>query len=374
MQRAENVTLIYCSHADDKTTGEASRYIYQLDYESPFSLKYTDVGVDVNLSDSNSIVIPKEGEVDRILEQYSRQEDRLPISPSAINRYVACPLRFYFQHIARIKASDELSEDVDNSMFGNILHHSMQNLYEPLTGRTPEQTRADIERLRSSRDKVEEVVVAAVREVCHLKPNLEVSKFAADLLLIKDIIVKYIIDGVMKYDTSSALFSIVEVEQKHRYTLPLEGGKSIDIEGIIDRVDRLEGGAYRVIDYKSGGKHLEFKSVGDLFEGAGRDRQGHIIQTLTYSMMLSHLSKSEVVPSLYYVRFMHEQNHSPLLIDKSGAEGEKIITTYRAKAESFENHLVAALSTLLDRQIPFEQAKDKEGTCSFCDFRAICRV
>ena len=28
--------MLYCSHADDKSTGEPSRYIYQLDYESGF--------------------------------------------------------------------------------------------------------------------------------------------------------------------------------------------------------------------------------------------------------------------------------------------------------------------------------------------------
>ena len=33
LQRAENVRMLYCAHADDKTTGEQSRYIYQLEYE-----------------------------------------------------------------------------------------------------------------------------------------------------------------------------------------------------------------------------------------------------------------------------------------------------------------------------------------------------
>ena len=33
IQRAKSVHMLYCSHADDKSTGEPSRYIYQLDYE-----------------------------------------------------------------------------------------------------------------------------------------------------------------------------------------------------------------------------------------------------------------------------------------------------------------------------------------------------
>ena len=34
IQRAKSVHMLYCSHADDKSTGEPSRYIYQLDYEA----------------------------------------------------------------------------------------------------------------------------------------------------------------------------------------------------------------------------------------------------------------------------------------------------------------------------------------------------
>mgnify|MGYP002897274338 FL=1 len=47
LQRAENVRMLYCAHADDKTTGEQSRYIYQLEYETPFEILRREVGIDV---------------------------------------------------------------------------------------------------------------------------------------------------------------------------------------------------------------------------------------------------------------------------------------------------------------------------------------
>ena len=47
IQRAKSVHMLYCSHADDKSTGEPSRYIYQLDYESGFDVRRIEVGVDV---------------------------------------------------------------------------------------------------------------------------------------------------------------------------------------------------------------------------------------------------------------------------------------------------------------------------------------
>lgn len=48
IQRAKTVHMLYCSHADDKSTGEPSHYIYQLDYENGFDVRKVEVGVDVN--------------------------------------------------------------------------------------------------------------------------------------------------------------------------------------------------------------------------------------------------------------------------------------------------------------------------------------
>ncbi|MFI3285806.1 MAG: PD-(D/E)XK nuclease family protein [Rikenellaceae bacterium] len=370
IQRAEKVWMLYCSHADDKTTGEASRYIYQLDYESDFSLNYCDVGVDVNLYTQSAIEVEKVGEVDEFLSRYTDPHNPMPISPSAINRYVACPMRFYFQHIAHIKSNDELSEDVDNSMFGNILHEAIHSIYDSLID--AEEISLALQALSQDRERIQREVIAAIRKVCKIRDGVVDDELSGDLLLIKDIIIKYIADGVVAYDAANSDFKVVETERKHSYSLKLPTGDNITIEGTLDRVDQLSSGKLRVIDYKSGGKHLEFKSVEALFEGEGKERQGHIIQTLTYSMMLHHSLGVEVVPSLYYVRFMHTPNYSPLLIDSSSQEGA--IATYKTKSEAFEKHLIQKLAELLDRSIPFCQIDDKEGTCSYCDFKQICRV
>ena len=56
------------------------------------------------------------------------------LSPTALARYIACPLKFYFATIARLKVSDEIAEEVDNPMFGTILHAAMQRLYGDVRG------------------------------------------------------------------------------------------------------------------------------------------------------------------------------------------------------------------------------------------------
>ncbi len=379
IQRAEKVWMLYCSHADDKTTGEASRYIYQLDYESTFDLSRTDVAVDVNIYENAPIEVAKVGEVDALLSRYTDPEDPLLLSPSAINRYVACPMRFYFQHVARLRSSDDLSEDVDNSMFGNILHEAIAEIYKLLKGSS--DLAADLTALSENRPLIEAHVEAAMRKVCKIRDGVAAADFSGDLLLIKDIVVKYIINGVMAYDLAHPDFAVEDTERKYQYSVQLPAGGAITIGGTFDRVDRLPSGRLRVIDYKSGGKHLEFKDINSLFRGEGAERQGHIIQTFTYSMMLQHIEQTPVVPSLYYVRFMHSPDYSPLLVSKRNGVVATIDEAYDnveteggASQKKFEEYLSETLSELLDRSIPFRQADDKDGTCSYCDFRAICRV
>ena len=63
LQRASVVHIAYCSRSDDKHTGEPSRYIYQLDYESPHDVVRTQVPLSVSLAPQHPLAVPKTGEV-----------------------------------------------------------------------------------------------------------------------------------------------------------------------------------------------------------------------------------------------------------------------------------------------------------------------
>jgi hypothetical protein len=66
--------MLYCSHADEKSTGEQSRYIYQLEYESPYTINRTNVGVDVRATQDEPIVVEKQGVVlDKLMQFLDRE-------------------------------------------------------------------------------------------------------------------------------------------------------------------------------------------------------------------------------------------------------------------------------------------------------------
>ncbi len=369
IQRARRVHMIYCSHADEKSTGEPSRYIYQLDYESGHPVQRVEVGVDVNLAPARPIVVPKDGHVMQCLERFVDADSPATLSPTAFFRYVACPLRFYFHSVARLKTDEEVSEEVDAPMFGTILHAAAQRLYARIAGQAhPGETLQAL----LCMDEVVRAVVGAINDHYLRDEHAAPEEYSGNLLLVKDIVERYLRGGVMRYDAAHDAFTVTGLEEEVAYAFPFESaGRALQLRfaGIADRIDRLDDGTLRVVDYKTGAPHLDFDGIESLFRGEGKQRLSNILQTLLYSMMLFRSRGCDARPALYYVRNMHREDYAPELDDRqTGIQG----APYSFYAASFEAEVRAALSELYDPSVPFVQCEDAD-TCKFCDFNTICK-
>ena len=369
IQRAETVHMVYCAHADDKSTGEPSRYIRQLDYESGFDLKRVEVGVDVNLVDAPSIEIPKDAAVMASLGRFLNRENPALLSPSSFSNYIKCPLSFYFHSVAHLRSDEEISEEVDAPMFGTILHLAAQKLYERVKN---ELHPAETLRALVRAGEVEKAVDEAINEKYLCDTNATRADYTGNLVLVEDIVTRYIKGGILRYDCSTNDFTVTGLEEPISYDFPFqtpEGEKHIRIGGIADRVDRLDDGFIRIVDYKTGRSQREFKSIDALFHDKDRAKSANVMQTLIYSMVLRYARGAKTIPTLYYVREMHHDDYSPLLYDK---QKDAKVLNYDDYAAEFEQLLRSTLAELFDPQTPFRQVEDDEA-CNFCDFKAICR-
>ena len=369
IQRAKRVDMLYCSHADDKSTGEQSRYIYQLDFESPYNIKRINVGVDIAVTEQNEDVIEKSGTALKELERFTNEENKKMLSPSAFANYITCPVKFYFSSIAKLKSSDELSEDVDSPMFGTILHDAMQILYAPFE----DVANPMLQLKQISEQDVENAVIEAIKSNYLSKNNSSEDNITGILMLVKKIITKYIYRGIIPYDIKHNDFALKAVEEDISTYFTLDDGRQIKIGGRADRIDSLNNGLLRVVDYKTGERNLEFNGIDSLFSGDTRNKMGNILQTMLYSMVLRDKYQRNVQPTLFYARYIHQDDYSPSLIDK-GVEGCEGIT-YNDYAETFETLLRNKLNELFDPTHPFERcsAEESDTFCKYCDFKAICK-
>lgn len=384
IQRAKNVTMLYCSRADDKSTGECSRYIHQLEYESPYDITKLSVGVDLSTEDIEPISVAK-GEYERAILDKFISGGTKALSPTALFRYVECPLKFYFHSVAKLSIPDEISEIIDALMFGNILHESMQELYtEFVNNENPRKAIAD----KCTQEVVEGVVDDKISELIYHSKKRVTEKFSGDTILVRDIILKYILRGILRYDTrqtenqgDSSLgckngsnnksdYIIRGLEDDVDYKYEISGGRTVNLFGRADRIDERADGTLQIIDYKSGNvPHLEFNGIENLFRGQAHERISNIFQTLLYSMMLHKKHGVESMPTLYFASKMMNDDYSPNIVDISNGN---VIDKYTEVAADFERELSAVFEELFDYEKPFEQCENVD-MCKYCDYKSICR-
>lgn len=365
-QRASTVTLAYCSRSDDKRTGEPSRYIYQLDYESPHRLSLRHIPLGVNLTQAEPVSVPKTGDVARTLSEFLDGGARR-LSPTSFYQYVECPLKFYFRSVAGLKPEEEMAEEIDLPMFGTILHRAMELLYGGLKN-DPAPQHA-IGRLRGS-DAVRQAVMRAINEEYLHDSAAAEEEYGGNMILVRDVVGKYINDGILPYDAAQSGFTVqrleAPVEAAFAFGAP-DGRHTVVFAGKADRIDRLDDGTLRVVDYKTGRQHIRFRDLDALFDGSPRERSAAVLQTLLYSQMLYRAEGCEVQPALYYVRHMRDGQFSPLLM-----EGDTPVARFSDYREGLADRLERVLGELFDFGKPFVQC-DTPEVCEYCYFREICR-
>ena len=113
LQRAKNVSIIYNSSSDGLQTGEMSRFLYQLKYESGFDIKEKSLKYDINITQPKEIRIEKSDEILKKLSKFqSSAGETKYLSPSGLSTYLRCQMQFYFRYVAELRKQDELTEEI----------------------------------------------------------------------------------------------------------------------------------------------------------------------------------------------------------------------------------------------------------------------
>ncbi len=268
LQRAKNVYLLYNTEAGTTGGNEKSRFLLQLEQELK-ALPHTNVTLSQSLVStplSNNakrkpVVIQKTPDVLNKLHRYLKplppahlnEPTQAKLSPTALSTYINCPAQFYFKYIANLYELQNLDEEINNLLFGNILHRTIELLYEPYINQLI--TAAIIDQLLNNNRLISKKLNQAFTD-----NHFEHHKEGKNLLLKR--VIKRLVVKVLENDKTDAPFKIVGLEtREYTTTLPLTNGQEVVISGSIDRVDEVflpDGStAYRIIDYKTGNVKLQ---------------------------------------------------------------------------------------------------------------------
>jgi len=368
IQRTKNVTATYSIVKEGINTGELSRYGFQLLYDSNQSLRQ--VNLDFSFANDPVSEIRVHSSAKMVDEFLTNITELHPLSPSAINTYLMCSLRFYFRYFMQLPEPDEVKDEIDNQLFGNIFHETIETLYKPFVGKVMNKT--DLEAIQKNNVQIENEIRKAIAKHYFMEkePDKKPVKLEGKMLLIFEN-TKTFLKQLLKIDSNLAPFTIESLEESYKTEFPVElNGISQEIwlGGKIDRVDRING-KLRILDYKTGYvDKLQIKNLEELFEKDLKNHKKEILQALIYTYILSKnkTAEKEIQPVIYSLRKFFDENFSPEI------SWEKQDFNFSETADDFLQHFKKLIQEILSPQNVFTQTQQNEN-CRYCPYSKICQ-
>lgn len=345
---AQQITIVYNSLVDNYSTGEVSRFVQQLQFESQINftqLQYQK-NVSGNLKTPTPLKILKTPAVIKKIIDYLTNTKR-GVSPSAIKKYLQCPLAFFFEYIAGFKEDPQIEDPTESLMIGNIVHEVMEQFY---TKEIQLGSLVTKELIHSKIDNLDNLVNDALIKIYYKNKPMSSENFnGADKMATT--IVAEIVRKFLKHDGDHVVpFTIREVESKKNELLRvpyLEDELEVLLVSKVDRIDEKDN-EKRVVDYKTGKASVEYSTVEDLF-----NKEQKVIpeafQLLFYTMLCREGENEPVYPTPHVYAARSMDNPSTNLKKKAQTESWSVteeMTTY-------ETLLTDIILEILDPAIPF---------------------
>ena len=374
MQRAENVTLMYNTSTDGLNRGEMSRFMLQFLVEWPHEIRREYLEAGQSPQAERTIRVEKTEEmVERMCQRYNvEKHPKAFFSPSALNTYLDCRLRFYYRYVAGLKLPEEVTAEIDSALFGTIFHRSAELVYTELTEHGKEIRKEDLERLLKNEVKLQGYVDRAFKEEFFHVPEEEQPEYNGTQLIHARVIASYL-RQLLRNDLNYAPFSMEGMEQEVKEVTEIDtlaGKLKIQIGGTIDRMDSKDD-TLRIVDYKTGGAPKTPENIAQLFTPA-EGRPNYIFQTFLYAAILCRKQTKKVAPALLYIHRAAQDTYSPVIEMGAARQPKQPVNNFSFYEDEFRERLQQLLEEIFSLHTPFDQT-EQTRQCEYCDFRRLCR-
>lgn len=367
LQRAENVTFTYNSNSEGLRSGEMSRFLIQMNYDSKLKPLFMNTGFEIKTSVPPSSGIIRTNEHMEMLQSRFLSGSGRVLSPSAINTWINCRMKFFYRYVSGIREPEKISGEIDPAMFGNILHEVMRRLYSGYCGRTMDQ------RVLESMLKDEDLLRRNIEDAIREKFNTGLTgKVSGNELIVRDVLYTYV-RRIIQVDRSIAPLTILNLEQYLDFNLEISiaGIKTgIKTGGYADRIDKVNG-FVRIVDYKTGRISDSLCAINNLFIEERKDEYEGWFQVLLYcEAYLRQNSNAIVKPSIYKIKKMTGKPMPDRLFVREG-RSETEISDYREIRSDFMTGVQEIVEKIFDPVEPFTMTS-QTSRCTYCSYKVLC--
>ncbi|GFI00655.1 PD-(D/E)XK nuclease family protein [uncultured Phocaeicola sp.] len=375
LQRAERITLMYNTSSDGLNRGEWSRFMLQflIEWPHPITRQFLEAGQ--SPQGTSPITVEKTPDVMRRMQSLFdvRANPKAKFSPSALNYYLDCPLKFYYRYVAGLSAPDEVSAEIDSATFGSIFHYAAEHIYKDLTTHGKVIHKEALETLLRNEVKLQDYVDAAFKELFFHVPQNEKPEYNGVQLINSAVIARYLkqlLQNDLRYAPFTFVASEIEVDEPIDIQTPRGVIKS-RIGGIIDRMDSKDG-TLRIVDYKTGGDADTPPNVESLFV-PDKKRSNYVFQTFLYAAILCRKQPTmKIAPALLYIHRAATETYSPVIQMGEPRKPKEAVEDFSNYEKEYRERLQGLLEEIFHPEKSFTQTETIEK-CAYCDFKALCR-
>lgn len=375
LQRAERITLMYNTSSDGLNRGEWSRFMLQflIEWPHPITRQFLEAGQ--SPQGTSPITVEKTPDVMRRMQSLFdvRTNPKAKFSPSALNYYLDCPLKFYYRYVAGLSAPDEVSAEIDSATFGSIFHYAAEHIYKDLTTHGKVINKEALETLLRNEVKLQDYVDTAFKKLFFNVPQNEKPEYNGIQLINSAVIARYL-KQLLQNDLRYAPFTFIASEMEVDEPIDIQTPKGViksRIGGIIDRMDSKDG-TLRIVDYKTGGDadtppHVESLFIPD------KKRSNYVFQTFLYAAIMCRKQPTmKIAPALLYIHRAATETYSPVIQMGEPRKPKEAVEDFSKYEKEYRERLQGLLEEIFNPEKSFTQTEIIEK-CTYCDFKALCK-
>jgi hypothetical protein len=375
LQRAERITLIYNTSSDGLNRGEWSRFMLQflIEWPHPITRQFLEAGQ--SPQGTSPITVEKTPDVMRRMQSLFdvRANPKAKFSPSALNYYLDCPLKFYYRYVAGLSAPDEVSAEIDSATFGSIFHYAAEHIYKDLTTHGKVINKEALETLLRNEVKLQDYVDTAFKKLFFNVPQNEKPEYNGIQLINSAVIARYL-KQLLQNDLRYAPFTFIASEMEVDEPIDIQTPKGViksRIGGIIDRMDSKDG-TLRIVDYKTGGDADTPPYVESLFI-PDKKRSNYVFQTFLYAAIMCRKQPTmKIAPALLYIHRAATETYSPVIQMGEPRKPKEAVEDFSKYEKEYRERLQGLLEEIFNPEKSFAQTEIIEK-CTYCDFKALCK-
>lgn len=260
------------------------------------------------------------------------------VSVSGYASLVACPYRFFARHVLGLGVMDEISEEMDKSAYGELVHRVLERFHASCPEVSVLSEEDALRRLRACSDEVFAAAVADnfLSTGWRLRWEKHLSAYLA-----------------WQREREAEGWRWQQAEARVACTLPLAHAGEVELYG---RIDRIDGRAKGTEDAENGAAALyDYKTQA---AGAVRERLADDVQLPAYALMHGHAAQAAYVAldDERGVKAVAAADDAESLHALAALQGERLVAAFDAL------HAGAPLT-----------AHGVEEVCRWCEMRGLCR-